>query len=344
MPKNRRSPTTPFIYSESESEYFSPRYEPRPIRSVADVLNWEQDLRLEYFGSKKVANRDRNAGTRLQEIWFRGTWKHFPLLPGIYRQDITDLIKKDREDYWMFDGDLDECVPRLNQAKEEYKRLNFEREMILTFERESRPLLEYEAEQELYFVARHYGLPSRLLDWSISPLVALFMCVFREPTRVPRGESLKGEKQAETNKDKEDEDGVIHAMDPENLEPHGYICQQYDDKVEDAVEIITTWEDPCERNYKEHAILAIRPHTLAGRIDRQHSRFTLHSYGAKPQRNVTLRSFRVPKECKEPIRGQLERIGVTEFSVYYTLDRLVSDIRDRFSKFKLQIANNIAKP
>lgn len=338
MPTKSRPPSIPFIYSQSESEYFGPRYEARLITSVADMLNWEQELRLEHFGNKKIAKQNRDAGTRLQEVWFRGTWRHFALLPGIYRQDITDLIEEDKDDYWMFDGDLNECIPRIGQAKREYKRLNFEREMILTFERESRPLLEYEAEQELYFIARHYGLPSRLLDWSISPLVALFMCVFREPTRPPRGGSAKREKHDGTNKDKEDEDGVIHAMDPENLEPHEYICQQYDDKVEDAIEVITKWEDPCERNYKEHAILAVRPHTLAGRIDRQHSRFTLHSYGAKPQRNGTLKSCRVPKECKEPIRGQLERIGATEFSVYYTLDRLVSDIRDRFSHFKLQIA------
>jgi len=34
----------------------------------------------------------------------------------------------------------------------------------------------------------------------------------------------------------------------------------------------------------------------------------------------------VPNACKEQIRGQLERIGINEFSVYHTLDRLASDV------------------
>lgn len=161
-------------------------------------------------------------------------------------------------------------------------------------------------------------MPSRLLDWSVSPLIALFMCVFPEPRGPSRGRN--------TQEKPREEDGVLYAMDPKELDPPGYICHQHDPMVEKAIEAVTMWKRPGKP-----AILPIRPHTLAGRIDRQSSRFTLHCHGAKPQRNQTLRSRRVPIDCKERIRRQLERIGVNEFSVYYTLDRLASDISDRFS-------------
>jgi len=275
------------------------------------VLEWEERLRREFFGRNKA-----DADDRLQEIWFRGTRKHFPLAPGIYRREITKLANDKHRD-WSFSDDS----PRRGASALELRRLNLERDMMLMFERECGPLLQYTFEQELYFLARHYGMPSRLLDWSISPLIALFMCVFPEPRRPPRGTSSQQEQQEQQEKD-----GVIYAMDPEGLDPPGYICHQHDPKVTKAIEVVTMWKKPGRP-----AILPIRPHTLAGRIDRQLSRFTLHCHKAKPTR---LRSRRVSKDCKDRIRSQLERIGVNEFSVYYTLDRLVSDISDRFSSFR----------
>jgi hypothetical protein len=293
----------------------------KPIKSVAEVLKWEEKLREKFFGNQETVGEKRKikagANDQSQEIWFRGTGKDFPLAPGIYRREITDLAKNEAVD-WSFGED-----PPRGTSPLEWKRLNIEREMMLTFERESGPLLEYKFEQQLYFLARHYGMPSRLLDWSISPLIALFMCVFPEPRRPSRGKS--------TPQKQQDYDGIIYAMDPEGLDPPGYICHQHDPLVEEAIEVVTMWNDDGYEEDGNPAILPIRPHTLAGRIDRQLSRFTLHCHGAKPQENPTLQSRRVPKECKEQIRSQLERIGVNEFSVYYTLDRLTSAIIGRFS-------------
>jgi len=311
MPRTSNESGIPIIYHSSRGYKELNHGKNKPFESIADVLKWEDDLRRELFGE--------GSSDRLQEIWFRGTSKHFDLVPGIYRKKITDLANDTNRD-WSFGNN-----PR--HAGLEKKRLNVERDMMLTFEREAGPLLQYKSEQELYFLARHYGMPSRLLDWSISPLIALFMCVFPEPSRPPRAKSAQEEEQ--------EEDGVIYAMDPHGLKPPGYICHQNDPMVEEAIEKITMWNDKRYKQPGNPGILPIRPHTLAGRIDRQMSRFTLHCHGAKAQQNSTLHARRVSKKHKNLIRNQLERIGVNEFSVYYTLDRLVGDITDRFSAASL---------
>jgi hypothetical protein len=302
MNRKMPSPEIPVIYPQQIDDTASDR---REINSVADALKWEEELRGPLF----------KYDDRLREIWFRGTSTNLSLAPGMYRGDVTELARDKR---W---ADESACQSQAEDLEE--RRLGLEREMLQTFERESGPLLQYTFEQELYFVARHHGMPSRLLDWSISPLIALFMCVFPEPTRRRRGNSA----QADAEKQSE---GVIFAMDPEKLHPQEYIHHQHDPAVKAAIELVTKWNDKDYKNEGKRLILPVRPHTLPGRVDRQMSRFTLHCHRAAARQNSTLRSCSVPSRSKDQIRSQLERIGINEFSVYYTLDRLVSDITDRF--------------
>jgi hypothetical protein len=230
------------------------------IRSVSELLEWEGELQ-DLMPEKRAHEPD------VTEIWYRGVSSdRYELLPGIYRNTVTAWAANNKDEAWL-DG-IDEMPDELQDdraERRELRRLNYEREMMAAFERDCGPLLVHHDEQELYFEARHHLLPNRLLDWAVNPMVALFMALEEDNKRA------KGSHGGHA---------VLYAMEPVAHLSAGQLFNQYDDEVEEAVNVITKHHDPPYDS--ESRILPIRPHTRAGRIERQGSRFTFHCYRAKP--------------------------------------------------------------
>ena len=85
-------------------------------------------------------------------IWYRGlTNKDYQLVPTLYRSSFSL-------------ADEPNLMNRFKQNAHQFL--------------ENRP----QSEWEWMFLMRHHGLPSRLLDWTESPLVALYFSTENEPT------------------------------------------------------------------------------------------------------------------------------------------------------------------
>jgi hypothetical protein len=165
----------------------------------------------------------------------------------------------------------------------------------------------------MYFSAQHFGMPTRLLDWSTNPLAALFFAC--------EGEDGK--------------DGFVYAMDARRVIPENAkkangqrlwpsVMLMHNPLVDYAVKV-SFWYDLNPK--QEPYVLPIRPDVIPGRIGQQSSCFTFHMHRAAPVDNSTMITVKVNAAQKNIIRAELHTVNVNQFTTYYDLDHLSKEIR-----------------
>jgi len=173
---------------------------------------------------------------------------------------------------------------------------------------------------------QHYGAPTRLLDWTDNPLVALFFAVDRFEKEQCEADS------------KEQEDAAVWVLDPKWLNRHlkkgitGPMLHTWDDAD-------SYLGDPFEHTIRVQKPAAMDPPHVDPRLSIQASHFVifgltkdLTKMTAVRKRASRLAKIPIAKESLDAIQDELEICGTTWGALFPDLEGLCKGIRKRWRK------------
>jgi type I restriction enzyme M protein len=140
---------------------------------------------------------------------------------------------------------------------------------------------------ELIVLAQHHGLPTRLLDWSHNPLVALFFAVQSD----------------------HDKDGAVYALEA------GIV-----------LDVMDTGEMQKHPRALTQVRQMVPLHSAA-RVVAQASVFTIHNDPTLPWSAIDMKKVIIPGQLRNQFRQMLYRYGITSKSLFPGLDGLCRTIR-----------------
>jgi hypothetical protein len=235
--------------------------------------------------------------------WFRGvTYSSYRLEPSLLREDGV--------------------MKEYNRNREQIRQV--EKYMLRRFKAPGGPMANLSDTREINwrYLMQHYGLPTRLLDWSKNALTALYFAIRKHGPNRERGSA------------------AVWVLNPRRL---NYACglgwfilDPADEQEARVKEYLSLERDSSEYSYP----IPLIPSHVNPRLTAQHSRFTLHTEwrggltrfaehtGEKDKRWHLVR-IEIPWEAQRRILRALRLFGVTQPKVTPDLDSLAVEIRHR---------------
>lgn len=171
---------------------------------------------------------------------------------------------------------------------------------------------------EWLFWMQHHGVPTRLLDWSESPLVALYFALNDSTHSTEHDGAVWILRPVELNKASSiDEiyDNFIPAFDDEVLKPY---TPEYMKGMRRAQSLLPI------------AFIATRNNP---RIQAQQGTFTIHHLDVKAIESVAssttshVSKIHIPKAAKQGLINELELLGISRFQLFPELDSIAEIIK-----------------
>lgn len=248
-------------------------------------------------------------------------------------EELQDLVFKDcyeekinryRNDY-VYRGVSDASYPLMTTLNRECSHnLALEDHIFRSFKKYGYDeLKDIHSFWQMLATGQHFGLPTRLLDWTYSPLVAAHFVT--------------------VNLADFDKDGAIYCIDThESIKtlPEGLLKEV---NKRDTSTFTVSMLDRNAKNLKEFKALSDKPFFLffepASGDNRMINQYSLFSVTSDPNLMVSdlvsedssLYKIIIPKETKLEIRDKLDYINITERVIYPGLDSVCSWIARRYS-------------
>ena len=273
----------------------SHRFNDRNISGLAEVLEF---LKKDQVALLSGSSAQQNEQFRV--VWYRGLpGSSLSLLPTLHRNNIPVADE----------GHL------MNRFKQNVHQFLPERP---------------QGEWEWMLLARHHGLPSRLLDWTENPLVGLFFAC------------------GGYNSDYSESDGALWCLLPGELNQiasRGTVRWSNslpmfldEHELSEQDEFLTNYKPSRLRNLTSEkpvppaAAMSIR---TTQRIQAQQGVFTIHHADKTPleewEEGSCLWKFVIPKDRKASLCAEIERLGVTELTLFPDPDKVAQEARRGYS-------------
>lgn len=234
-------------------------------------------------------------------------------------QFVSSLYKTHGLKLW-YRGEENADLTLIPSIQRSQKRLKTERSITNDFYIRAKQIMKNPPDKHNYAswvsLMQHYGLPTRMLDWSQSPLIAVFFAT-------------------ETYKDTPDMDACVWVLAPVRLNAReGFGDCIYPIDADTTQELLLpAFKHNHHNPHLEDRILACSSTESNLRMYAQQSNFTVHNSLRKLQDicdDDMLYKIIIPSFRKRYFIESLRVFGITEGSVYPDLDHISNDLKDYY--------------